>query len=108
MARTREQILEDRRRLKNKYGQLFDLVSAILFQADPIGIAFENPNTDEYDPEAETILPRMERCANVEDTLRVVHEEFVRWFDADNAGPKESYRKVATDIWQLWQQHNVG
>jgi hypothetical protein len=35
---------------------LFDSVSALLFRHDPIGIAFDNENTDEYDPETGTIL----------------------------------------------------
>jgi len=29
----------------------------------------------------------------------LVHEEFVRWFDADTAGPVERYKKVASRIW---------
>lgn len=107
MARTREQILENRRRLKNKYGQLFDSVSAILFQADPILIVFENPNINEYDPEAETILPRLQKCQDVEDALCVVYEEFVRWFDADNAGLREQYQQIAKDIWSLWQERRL-
>ena len=57
MARTREQILEHRRRLKEEYGKLFDDLTAILFRADPVGINFE-VNPDEYQPEAGTILPR--------------------------------------------------
>ena len=102
MPRTREEILQERRRLKEQYGQLFDSVSALLFQHDPIGIAFDNENTDEYDPEAGTILPRLQTCKSSTDALRAVHEEFVRWFGADTAGPPEAYAKIASEIWQLW------
>ena len=35
----------------------------------------------------------------VEDVRRVVHEEFVRWYNADTAGPASLYRAVAEDIW---------
>lgn len=87
MARTREKILRERRRLKEQYGALFDSVAALLFRHDPIGIAFENSNTDEYEPETGTILPRLRRCESHADALRAVHEEFVRWFDADTVGP---------------------
>jgi hypothetical protein len=87
MTKTREQILEERHRLRAEYGALFNSIAALLFQADPIGISFDNENLDEYDPEVGTILPRLKDCASADDVLRVVHEEFVRWFDADNAGP---------------------
>jgi hypothetical protein len=63
---------------------------------------FENENTDEYDPEAGTILPRLQSCKSSADALRAVHEEFVRWFGADTAGPQESYGNIASEIWQLW------
>jgi hypothetical protein len=108
MARTREQILEERRSLKAEYGELFDAIAGLLFRADPIGISFENEKLDEYAPEAGTILPRLKACASADDVLRVVHEEFVRWFGADNAGPRELYEPIAAEIWQLWQQRRLG
>lgn len=103
MLKTRDHITEERRRLKAEYGKLFDSVSALIFKADPIGIAFDNENPDEYDPEAGTIIPRLKDCKSEEDVLRVVHEEFSRWFDAENAGLLEDYRKIAKDLWSLWQ-----
>jgi hypothetical protein len=36
------------------------------------------------------------------DVHRIVHEEFVRWFDRQIAGPVERYRDVAESIWGLW------
>ena len=104
MTRTREQITEERRALKAKYGELFDTVAAILYCADPIGISFDNENPDEYAPEVGTILPRLKTCASPDDVLRVVNEEFVRWFDAANAGQGERYRPIASEIWECWQQ----
>ena len=103
MPRTREQILEERRQLKAEYGELFSAVSALLYRHDPIGIAFDNENTDEYDPEAGTILPRLRNCESTSDVQRVVHDEFVRWFDAENAGPEEGYALIASEIWELFR-----
>jgi hypothetical protein len=103
MPRTREEVLEERRQLKAEYSELFDAVSALLFRHDPIGIAFDNENTDEYDPETGTILPRLRNCASAGDVQRVVHEEFIRWFDAGNAGPEERYALVSSEIWELFK-----
>jgi len=75
-----------------------------LFRHDPVGINFE-VNTDEYNTETGTILPRLRSCGSPEDALRVVHQEFVRWFGAETAGPQEHYTQVAAEIWQLWERY---
>lgn len=97
---------EERKRLSSAYQQLLSEVSAILFRHDPIGINFED-NTDEYDPEAGTILPRLHRDLFSEQTTAIVHEEFVRWFDRETAGPRERYSAIAAEIlteYQKWSQ----
>ena len=63
MTKTRDEILEERRRLKAEYGALFDSMAALLYRHDPIGINFDfDDNKDEYESEAGTILPRMSGC----------------------------------------------
>jgi hypothetical protein len=103
---TKEQSDPEKRRLRAEYGVLFDHVAAILFRHDPFGINFEC-NTDEYEPEASTILPRLRTCNSAEDVLTVLHEEFTRWFDADIAGPRERYSTIANEVWALWQKSRV-
>lgn len=105
MSRTRKEILEKRRRLKAEYGKLFDKIAAQLFHRDPIGIGAGAP-ADEYEPETGTILPRLRNCHSEDDARKVVHEEFVRWFGVETAGPEESYREISSEIWQLWLQHS--
>jgi hypothetical protein len=39
--------MTDRKLLKQRYGAVFDTVAALLFEADPMGINFDE-NTDEY------------------------------------------------------------
>jgi len=104
MRRTREEIVEGRRRLRAEYGELFDEIAALLFQHDPIGINYDH-NTDEYEVETETILPRLSGCRSADDVLQVVHEEFVRWFDTVIAGPRERYAEVSREIWRIFQQY---
>ncbi|MBC7933623.1 MAG: hypothetical protein H7Z38_23935 [Rubrivivax sp.] len=92
---------DKRRRLKREYGTLFDVLTEILFRHDPIGIGFEE-NRDEYDLEAETILPRLWQCQSVEDVTEIVHQEFQDWFTPEVAGAKEKYIEIAEDIWRVW------
>lgn len=101
--RTRGEMLESKRQLKAQYGALFDSISALLYRHDPVGINFGD-NTDEYDLEVETILPRLRHCHTLEQVHDAVYSEFVRWFDAATAGPRESYQKIASEIWQLWRE----
>ena len=92
-----------REELKRQYGELFEDISAALFRNDPMGINFET-NTDEYEPEAGTILPRLRTCESEEDVLDVVYEEFKNWFDPASAGPKENYTNVSAEIWAIWNR----
>ena len=103
---TAEQIRARRNAAKKEYGRLFDTVSGILFQHDPIGINFDH-NTDEYEPEVETILPRLKGCNSADDTLNVIHEEFQKWFNGD-AGPKKKYAQASEEIWAAWCNSELG
>ncbi|TAK61701.1 hypothetical protein [Methylobacter sp.] len=93
--------IADRKALKEQYGALFNRISSALFEADPIGINFES-NTDEYDPEAGTIIPRLKGAASVHDVEVIIHEEFCRWFSSEDAGPIEKYSAVASEVWEVW------
>jgi hypothetical protein len=98
MRTKRDKILAERKELRRQYGELYDRLSRLLFAADPIGINFDD-NTDEYEPEVGSILPRLRTCSSAGDVQKVVHEEFCRWFDADQAGPLDAYEKIGRDIW---------
>ncbi len=99
MGESKKAIQLRRDELKNQYGVAYEKMNDILFTEDPIGINFED-NTDEYETEVSTILPRLQACGTVDDVRVIVHEEFVKWFDAHTAGPPEKYQSVAKRIWE--------
>lgn len=91
---------ETRALLKQQYPDLYAKLSKILFDHDPIGLnAGDNP--EEYEPEVDTILPRVLEAKSTEEMLDIVHEELVRWFDDDFAGPKTRpvYQQMAEAVW---------
>ena len=102
-AENRRRRSEPRRRYKGLYAE----VTRILFDEDPIRINFET-NTDKYEPEVGTILPRLRGCATAEDVRTVVHTEFVRWFGPEIAGPAEKYTSAAKRIWDAFQEQRGG
>lgn len=81
-------------------------VEALLFRHDPIGINVET-NTTEYRSEAESIVLRLADVTSETELLQVVHQEFVRWFDPDLAGPRSRYAAAASEIWALGE-HRAG
>lgn len=101
MSTERERLRRERLVLKEKYGDLFAAVSEALFKADLQGINF-GTNTDEYEAEAGTIIPRLGQANNQQDVVAIVHEEFCRWFGPEDAAARRSYEPVAKQIWEAW------
>jgi hypothetical protein len=95
----------EREAIKQQYGTLFTSISDALFKADPIGINYDT-NTDEYEPEARTIILRLSSAKSEEDVQSIVYEDFRRWFAPVNVGPREKYASVSAAIWKLWCAHS--
>jgi hypothetical protein len=98
--RVRALMIVEKEVVKRQYGKLVASISEALFKADPAGINFET-NTDEYEPEATTIIPRLRTAQSAEDVQNIVYEEFLYWFGG-TAGTKDNYAAVAAEIWVLW------
>jgi hypothetical protein len=58
-------------------------------------------NTDEYEPEAGTIITRLTDCSSYLDARKMIHEEFLRWFYSD-VGDEHEYTGIAKEIWDAW------
>ena len=98
-----EEARRSRRELLQGRGAVVSAVEALLFRHDPIGINFGH-NTDEYRPEAETVTIRLPEANSPRDVMRIVHEEFVHWFGASIAGPRDRYAEIADRVWAVWQR----
>ena len=82
-----------------QYKTLYRGLAELLYRHDPIGLAAAEFPKDEYEPEVGTIIPRLKDAESEEDVRRIVHQEFLRWFGEDTAGPESAYRGIAHDIW---------
>lgn len=102
-----EQRQADRETVRRRYGELLEQVSAPLYEADPISLSHLT-SPGEYDPEACTIIPRLEHCHCVQDVHAVIYEEFVAWFGLepdDRCFDPHLYLQPAEAIWNLWQRY---
>jgi hypothetical protein len=85
--------------MERRYKALATAVERAINDADPIGLLEGGAPTDEYSPEIGTIVPRVGNAQSVDDITAVLHEEFVRWFGNDTAGPRQAYEAPARHIW---------
>lgn len=93
----------ERERIKEAYPAVHRWLRDLFARHDPLGwIAVGAPN-DEYEEQADMVLPRLlilrgtDALAEAE-VLRIVHEEFVKWFGAATAGPVERYVPIAAAV----------
>jgi hypothetical protein len=82
-----------------RYQALVAAVERAVNEADPIGLLEIGAPTDEYSPEIGTIVPRIANAQQPDDVTDVLHEEFLRWFGAGTAGPRDAYGAPARRIW---------
>lgn len=85
--------------MEGRYQTLVAAVERAINDADPIGLLEGGAPADEYSPEIGTIVPRVVKAQSVDQITTVLHEEFLRWFGDDTAGPRESYEAPARQIW---------
>lgn len=103
--KTRRLLAEKAKREKRVAGheEIVRRVSALLFDADPIGINFDE-NTDEYDPEAQAIVVRLLDGTPQSDLDAAVYETFAYFFgpEVEEIGPASRYHDVSEQIWAAW------
>jgi hypothetical protein len=125
--RDRAAMREQRAALRSQYGDLYDRAAEIMFRHDPMAITFptirrglirepdvpqeefdrlkqqiENwaDNTDEYEPEVETILPRLHTASSVADVKQIIQEDFLRWHE--ESCPEPACTAIAEELWAVW------
>jgi len=94
-----ERLRLEREQLRAQYPDLFERLLQILFRVDPLGVNFED-NTNEYEPEVGTILPRLAQARSEADMHRILTEELEHWFGASIATRfPERVARAAREIW---------
>lgn len=85
--------------MENTYESVFEKARQIMNAHDPVDL--NGAPWDEYDPEIEAILNRYANAGDVDELTEIVWEVFVLLFNDRIAGPKEKYRPLAQDLWNL-------
>ena len=91
--------------MKTRHQVLVAAVERAINEADPIGLLEIGAPADEYAPEVGTIVPRLASVERPEDVATLLHEEFIRWFGDDTAGPPHAYEAPARRIWDAVMEY---
>jgi hypothetical protein len=93
----------DRRRFSRAYLVLYEEVVSIFDRHDPVALIASGSPAGEYEPEVSTILPRLREAAGPDDALRIVNEEFEKWFGQ----PASDAEELGREIWSAWQRYRA-
>jgi hypothetical protein len=85
------------KRLKSEYSALFEDLSALLYQLDPVGLNY-GINPDEYEPEVGTILPRVMELETASEIASIVREEFEVWFGSGTRVENATYEELGAEV----------
>jgi hypothetical protein len=85
--------------MERRYQALVTAVERAINDSDPIGLLEGGAPADEYGPEIGTIVPRVVNARSADEVTAMLHEEFLRWFGEETAGPAQAYEATARDIW---------
>ena len=103
MDKNPAQVAREREEFRRQHGPLFDACVREFYRTDPIHVAPHAP-LDEYEPQVHTVLPRLGECTGQADVQRVLHEEFVKAFGPELAGPIGRYSTLSYTVWALYQR----
>lgn len=73
----------------------------ILFRANPV-VPQTRVEEDEYETEATDIAVSLPYLPDVSATEQLIYGTFVHIYDDAGAGPREQYRPIAEQVWDVW------
>lgn len=77
----------------------FELISAVLYRADPLGRIAQKAG-EEYDNEARRIIKALNSNSSIHEVETLVFEAFL-FEHGDAAGHKENYHAASTELFSL-------
>jgi hypothetical protein len=90
--------------LRQKYGELYDQLSEILFLHDPVGLAALGAPEDEYSVEVKEFLPHLQEIKSLPALSQLLYDVFVRMFSKEMISQQKiMFDPIAEDIWEAYK-----
>ncbi len=96
---TKQEIMDEEARLRERYGNLVDEVAAIMFRHDTEGLAKFGCPDDEYMPEVRRVLQQLETVKSADDMRQLVSRVFAEMFDEALDATNEQLNALADEVW---------
>ncbi len=96
---TKQEIMDEEARLRERYGNLVDEVSAIMFRHDTEGLAKFGCPDDEYMPEVRRVLQQLDTVKSADDMRNLVSRVFAEMFDEALDATNEQLNALADDVY---------
>ena len=104
--------MSERESLKQKYGWLYESLTQLLAEYDPMGLVSIGAPYDEYDIEVDRILLRLPETTSPKALGQLIYETFVACFGSsfalsDQQPSKNKYSRfkvLGEKAWTLWQR----
>lgn len=95
----------ERKALKDKFGELYFDLSALLVEYNLVNLKVKNNDT-EYEPEVDSIIEKLPNTNNVNDVANVIYNVFEEFFGDELIPDKsdEVYLVLGYEIWKLWEK----
>lgn len=81
------------------YTSAFLELKDIVNEVDPIGLISIYCPDDEYDPEVNNILKLIPNSETLPQLADMIHNVFIKWFDAEMAKDYAMFERIAVLIW---------
>lgn len=99
---------EQRRKLKREYGEFYEALVQLLAEYDLIGLVKMGAPKDEYEPEVDVILGRLNEASSPDALRQIIYEAFVQCFSlSDEAlvvGVKAQLEVIGSVAWNSWRR----
>ena len=81
-------------------------ITEILYYYDLLGLAALYAPKDEYEVEARAIIVRLHSVTDMRSLRWMVYDVFLFYFSEDSIPPSsdKSYRYIAEELWEVWQE----
>jgi len=94
--------IKQRRKIKTEgLGQLYDILTDILFRHNPVGLPRTPGVRDDYGSPVGTLIPSLETAKSADEVQIMLLIEMARWYGKDS-GPESMYGDISRDIWKAW------
>ena len=77
-----------------------DDLTELFYRHDPVGLAEIGAPENEYWPEAEDLIPRLNDATSPAHLRKIIHSVFLRKFESEETcGPESAYDAISHEIW---------